>query len=124
MPVTYLEKRVATDGPWMMMRNMHVILLKGKVGVALDMTDFQLASLTLKGLDWPFRPVLYGRISLYLEWFYTSYEFHIKSEVKIHVYMVLKAIGISIWNFLLTTNVKYTATYLLSPRAFIRVKSF
>jgi hypothetical protein len=32
--------------------------------------------------------------------------------------MVLKAIGFSIWNFLLTTNVKYTATYLLSPRTF------
>ena len=41
-----------------------------------------------------------------------------KSKVKIHVYMILKTFGISIWNFLLTTNVKYTATYILCPKSF------
>jgi len=46
-------------------------------------------SLTLKGPESPFRSVLYNNISLYLAWFYTSYRFKIKSEIKIHVDMVL-----------------------------------
>ena len=46
-------------------------------------------NLTLKSLENPFRPVLYTNIPLFLAWFHASYEFKIKSEIKIHVDMII-----------------------------------